>query len=102
MTYAFRTMIGRFPGRSLLAIALVTGVSASARADMCVIDMGSNTFRRIAGSFELGRYVQTAIEKRTLGVGDDVAKHGRISDAKLEEIEQALSSFKAACAKQGV
>ena len=54
---------------------------------MCAIDMGSNTFRRIVGAFENGRYVQSAIEKRTLGVGDDVAAHGRISDAKLAEIK---------------
>jgi hypothetical protein len=95
-------MIGRFPGCSLLTLALVVGASTTARADMCAIDMGSNTFRRIAGSFENGRYVQRAIEKPTLGVGDDVAAHGRISDGNLAEIEQALASFKAACAKEGV
>ena len=35
-----------------------------------------------------GRPLRAAasIEKRTLGVGDDVARHGRISDAKLAEI----------------
>ena len=69
---------------------------------MCAIDMGSNTFRRIAGAFENGRYVQSAIEKRTLGVGDDVAAHGRISDAKLAEIKEVLASFKAACLKEGM
>ena len=69
---------------------------------MCAIDMGSNTFRRIVGSFENGRYEQIAIEKRTLGVGDDVVKHGMISDPKLAEIEQVLSLYKAACQKEGV
>jgi exopolyphosphatase/pppGpp-phosphohydrolase len=68
---------------------------------MCVIDMGSNSFRRIVGTFDQGRYRQTQIEKRTLGVGDDVARHGRISDAKLGEIRQALATFKDACRKNG-
>ena len=51
----------------------------------CVIDMGSNTFRRIVASFANGRYVQKNVEKRTLGVGDDLARHGKISDQKLVE-----------------
>jgi exopolyphosphatase/pppGpp-phosphohydrolase len=84
-----------------LTIALLTAWPASASAAMCVIDMGSNTFRRIAGAFEKGRYLQSAIEKRTLGVGDDVAAHGRISEAKLAEIKAVLASFKAACLKDG-
>lgn len=67
----------------------------------CVIDMGSNSFKRIVGAFEGGRYVQHGMSKKTLGVGDDLARHGRISDAKLAEIEQALSEFKAACASDG-
>ena len=68
---------------------------------ICAIDMGSNSFRRIVGSFERGRYAQRSIETRTLGVGDDVARHGKISDAKLAEIEAALSGFKASCEKEG-
>ena len=68
---------------------------------MCAIDMGSNTFRRIVGSFQNGQYVQRNIEKKTMGVGDDVAQHGRLSDAKLADIAAALSAFKAACARDG-
>ena len=68
---------------------------------ICAIDMGSNSFRRIVGSFESGRYAQRSIEKKTLGVGDDVARYGRISDAKFAEIEEALSGFKASCEKEG-
>ena len=59
--------------------------------------MGSNSFRRIVGSFADGRYVETGIESKTMGVGDDVDKHGRISDGKLAEIEETLRSFAAAC-----
>jgi exopolyphosphatase/pppGpp-phosphohydrolase len=73
-----------------------------ARADvMCANELGSNSFRRIVASFENGRYVQHRIEVRTLGVGDDVARNGRISNAKLEEIRQALAAFKGACDKDG-
>ena len=68
----------------------------------CAIDMGSNTFRRIVGSFQNGRYEQRSIENTTLGVGDDVARHGRISDSKLAEIEKTLSRFKISCEKEGV
>ena len=63
--------------------------------------MGSNSFKRMVGSFENGRYQQRSFEKKTLGVGDDLSRHGRISDAKLAEIEQALAAFRASCAKEG-
>ena len=68
---------------------------------ICAIDMGSNTFRRIVGSFENGQYGQRPIEKVTLGVGDDVVRYGRISDPKLVEIEKVLAGFKASCEKDG-
>jgi exopolyphosphatase/pppGpp-phosphohydrolase len=63
--------------------------------------MGSNSFKRIVGSFEDGRYLQRSFEKKTLGVGDDLSRHGRISDAKLAEIERTLAAFREACAKEG-
>jgi len=69
---------------------------------MCAIDMGSNSFRRIVASFEQGRYTQTGIEKATMGVGDDLTRNGRISDAKLSEIERVLAAFVASCKKDGV
>ena len=82
----------------LFPLMLSVNPRASA-APICAIDMGSNSFRRIVGSFENGRYEQRPIEKRTLGVGDDVARHGRISDAKLAEVTEALRAFKASCDK---
>ncbi|MCA1561867.1 MAG: hypothetical protein LC804_16910 [Acidobacteria bacterium] len=83
-------------------ILSVTAAAANeARTPICAIDMGSNSFRRIVGSFEKGRYEQRNIERRTLGVGDDVARHGRISDPKLAEIEEALSEFKTSCETEG-
>jgi len=92
----------------LVALSLFVSVPATldarnvGRMPICAIDMGSNTFRRIIGSFENGRYEQRSIENATLGVGDDVARHGRISDSKLAEIERTLSRFKIACEKEGV
>ena len=85
----------------LLLPLLFVRPGAAGAAPMCAVDLGSNSFRRIVGSFENGRYEQRPIEKRTLGVGDDVAKHGRISDPKLAEIGEALKAFKAACDKDG-
>jgi hypothetical protein len=88
---------------ALLMIACTAPGSAASqpRRPICAIDMGSNTFRRIVGSFENGRYDQAAIDQKTMGVGDDFARHGRISDAKLAEIEQTLAAFKRACDKEG-
>ena len=63
--------------------------------------MGSNSFRRIVATFSNGRYIEQHMESRTLGVGDDLARHGRISDAKLAEIQKSLSEFRAACQKAG-
>ena len=87
----------------LLCLAFAT-VSCT-RADnsampICAIDMGSNSFRRIAGSFD-GQYRERSIEVRTLGVGDDVSRHGGISDGKMAEIEQTLSAFRTACEGEG-
>jgi exopolyphosphatase/pppGpp-phosphohydrolase len=90
-----------------IALPLVAIVSATAPAagqtptPICAIDMGSNTFRRIVGTFDKGRYEERSVEKKTLGVGDDVARHGRMSDAKLAEIDAALAGFSAACKKDG-
>lgn len=84
-----------------MIVSVTADVASQARTPICAIDMGSNTFKRIVGSFEKGRYEQRNIEKRTLGVGDEVAGFGRISDRKLAEIEKALSRFKTSCEKEG-
>jgi exopolyphosphatase/pppGpp-phosphohydrolase len=78
-----------------------SGLAREQRTGICAIDMGSNTFRRIVGSFENGRYEQRHLEKETLGVGDDLARHGRFSDEKLAEIEKTLTRFRNACKKDG-
>jgi exopolyphosphatase/pppGpp-phosphohydrolase len=85
----------------LQALPVTAGAQTAAPSPLCAIDMGSNSFKRIVGSFQSGRYLQFGFEKKTLGVGDDLSRHGRISDAKLAEIEQTLAAFQAACAREG-
>ena len=94
----------------LSTLPAVTGLMSAAPSQaaprqgsglVCAIDMGSNTFRRIVGSFGNGEYAQQTIEKKTMGVGDDVAQHGRISAAKLAGIREVLSAFRSACVKDG-
>jgi exopolyphosphatase/guanosine-5'-triphosphate,3'-diphosphate pyrophosphatase len=97
----------RTGNKVLTALFLLMVLPANARAvsqpaaPVCAIDMGSNTFRRIVGTFANDRYDQRSIEKKTLGVGDDVARNGKISDQKLTEIEQTLAGFRTACEKEG-
>jgi exopolyphosphatase / guanosine-5'-triphosphate,3'-diphosphate pyrophosphatase len=88
---------------ALLVLVVTSGITVSSQpqAPICAIDMGSNTFRRIVGSFADGHYQQRSIEKRTLGVGDDLTSHGRISDPKLAEIDKTLMEFAASCGKEG-
>jgi len=81
------------------ALMIVTALLPPA-SNMCAIDMGSNTFRRIVGSFAGGRYEQAKPETHPVGVGDDVATSGTISAPKLSAIEQVLSGFKAACDRE--
>jgi len=93
--------------RRLALAAVVTMFATTAAANeraplpICAIDMGSNSFRRIVGSFDQGRYEQRHVEVRTLGVGDDLVRHGTISDPKLAEIETVLAAFKTACETEG-
>ena len=89
---------------SIMVAVLVRGVfsqSVPREQSICAIDMGSNTFRRIVGTFHNGKYFQRPIEKKTVAVGDDVAQHGRISESKLAEIATVLSAFKSGCVKDG-
>ena len=96
------TGLSLFTAATLLTFASpAASMMPVAQSPMCAIDMGSNTFRRITGRFADGRYEQQPIERKTLAVGDDVTRTGRISDTKLAEIGQTLSAFKAACEKDG-
>ena len=55
------------------AVLAFTVAAVLPPAKVCAIDMGSNTFRRIVGSFVDGRHQQAKPELRPVGVGDDVA-----------------------------
>ena len=56
------------------AVALAVWLSAAGTGTMCVVDMGSNSFKVIVGEVSGGTYIQDYVEKRTLGVGDDMSK----------------------------
>jgi hypothetical protein len=84
----------------LLAVT-VAPPQAQTAARSCVIDMGSNTFRRIVGSFSDGRYVQVSLDKQPLSVGDDVARTGEIGEATFAKMKGVLAAFRAACEKDG-
>jgi exopolyphosphatase/pppGpp-phosphohydrolase len=88
----------------VLSLLLLPGAVAStqvAPTPVCAIDMGSNSFRRIVASFVDGRYVEARMESRTLGVGEDVERGGRITDPKLAEIARTLADFQNACRTDG-
>lgn len=96
-------MIGRCCDVLLITIMSSAGCAPRVSpAQFCAIDLGSNSFRRIVGSFADGRYVETQLESKTMGVGDDVVRHGRISDGKLAEIAETLAGFRASCQQDGV
>jgi len=84
-----------------LLLCIAVNSTSAAPALICAIDMGSNSFRRIVGLFADRRYVETRIDSKTLGVGDDVVRHGRISDGKLTEISETLAAFHASCRRDG-
>src|SRR5262245_58702140 len=88
----------------LLLLVLLFPYSAMA-ADtglLCVIDMGSNSFKLILGEMKAGSYIQHQFTKNRLGVGDDMAKSGVISSSKLDEIRQTLGKYLEICESKGV
>src|SRR5688572_3320173 len=88
---------------ALVAWALMT-TPAPAGVDTgktCVIDMGSNSFKLILGEMSGGEYIESHVEKKSMEVGDDMAKTGRISDEKLLDIHKTLSEFKSRCESKG-
>ena len=78
-----------------------TQAPKAALIPVCAIDMGSNSFRRIVGTFADGSYTELRLESNTMGVGDDVAMNGVISKGKLTQIGLVLKAYSAACAKEG-
>ncbi len=86
---------------AIAAAFLATPLPGVDTGRMCVVDMGSNTFKIIVGEVSAGSYTQHHVEKRTLGVGDDMSATGRISGGKLQEIQKTLAEFKTICASKG-
>jgi exopolyphosphatase/pppGpp-phosphohydrolase len=86
------------------AALVVGGIAMSGGVDtgkVCVVDMGSNTFKLIVGEMSDGIYVEHYIDKKTLQVGDDMSKSGRISDGKLKDIRETLTEFRSKCESKG-
>jgi exopolyphosphatase/pppGpp-phosphohydrolase len=85
----------------LAATAAAAGCRPTSPEKVCAIDMGSNSFRRIVGHFSEGNYTELSVDSNTMGVGDDVAMNGAISDGKLLQIFQVLQAYTAACSRDG-
>jgi exopolyphosphatase/pppGpp-phosphohydrolase len=86
------------------AALVVSGIAMLGGVDtgkVCVVDMGSNTFKLIVGEMAGGAYVEHYIDKKTLHVGDDMSKSGRISDGKLKDIRETLAEFRSKCESKG-
>ena len=91
-----------------IAAALVAWASMMAPAaagvdtgKICVVDMGSNSFKLILGEMSGGAYVQRHVEKKTMEVGDDMSETGRISEDKLSKIQETLTEFRTRCESKG-
>jgi exopolyphosphatase/guanosine-5'-triphosphate,3'-diphosphate pyrophosphatase len=84
-----------------LAVGALTMMSPSDTGKICVVDMGSNTFKLIVGEMSDGIYVESYLDKKTLQVGDDMSKTGRISDGKLKDIRETLTDFRSKCESKG-
>jgi exopolyphosphatase / guanosine-5'-triphosphate,3'-diphosphate pyrophosphatase len=80
------------------AMAMLAGADTGR---MCIVDMGSNTFKLILGEIAGGAYVERQVDRKTMRVGDDMAKTGRISEGKLKDIEGTLSEFRSRCEAKG-
>lgn len=65
-----------------------------------VIDMGSNHFKLMIARVVNGDYDEPYIEKKELGAGDDLSKHGKFSRKKLAEMREALAYFKQTAVKK--
>ena len=82
----------------------VGGVPADADSRMAemrvgVIDVGSNTVRLLAAEVD-GRSVTALREERAhMGLGEEILRHGRIRDAKLDELTKVVRDYSRAAAK---
>ena len=73
---------------------------------VCVVDMGSNTFKFIVAEIKSGEYLQYVDERKIAGVGDDLkasekeSGHKIISEGKFKEIQSLLMHFQDKCEQQ--
>lgn len=82
--------------RAGLGKIMMCSVKQSAR--VFALDLGSKNFKLVSGEIVNGALQVRLEDKRTLWLGDAVeANNGRISKAKLAEIEQALHELTTLC-----
>src|SRR4029450_6941228 len=67
-----------------LAVSGMSMLGLSNTGRICVVDMGSNSFKLIVGEVADGAYIERHVERKKLGVGDDMSKTGRIAESKVE------------------
>jgi exopolyphosphatase / guanosine-5'-triphosphate,3'-diphosphate pyrophosphatase len=84
-----------------LAVSGMSMLGLSNTGRICVVDMGSNSFKLIVGEVADGAYIERHVERKTLGVGDDMSKTGRISESKLKDILETLTEFRSRCEAKG-
>jgi exopolyphosphatase / guanosine-5'-triphosphate,3'-diphosphate pyrophosphatase len=70
--------------------------------NVAVIDVGSHTVRLLVASWHGGELRPLREAKAVLGLGAEVERHGRITDAKLERTAACVSDFARAARKDGV
>jgi exopolyphosphatase / guanosine-5'-triphosphate,3'-diphosphate pyrophosphatase len=69
--------------------------------NVAVIDVGSHTVRLLVAYRNDGALHAIREAKAALGLGAEVERHGRISDAKLEETAACVADFARAARKDG-
>jgi exopolyphosphatase/guanosine-5'-triphosphate,3'-diphosphate pyrophosphatase len=70
--------------------------------NVAVIDVGSHTVRLLVASRHGGELHPLREAKAVLGLGAEVERHGRITDAKLEQTAACVSDFARAARRDGV
>ena len=64
-----------------------------------VIDVGSNTVRLLAAEVDAGSVTALREERTHMGLGEEILRHGRIRDAKLDELTQVVRDYSRVAAK---
>ena len=64
-----------------------------------VIDVGSNTVRLLAAAVDGGEVTALREERAHMGLGEEILRHGRIRDTKLDELTKVARDYARVAAK---